>query len=230
MGNIINKSSIKSQLLKEYPIINDKDTYMKARLFLCQNDKGKFRELLKELEDTGFVQSNQIVSQSSNYFAAVASGKIQNNIDQNCIKNYANDFIILHNRPENDTNWNNPKFKAGSMAGPDENGPGHVFITFKDLTWNNFNVLVFGFQGLVEYHTSLLEKMKECAQTYANHRQWNNVGLYFHAFPHNSVHSLHLHVVNLDNVGIHFENQKFKNLELDVVLDVLKNKRFTIYK
>ncbi len=58
-----------------------------------------------------------------------------NLVDQSILGNYTNEFMVCHNRPENDDNAANLKFiSTASMAKPDDNGPGHVFINNKRLT------------------------------------------------------------------------------------------------
>ena len=50
------------------------------------------------------------------------------------------------------------------------------------------------------------------------------VGLYFHCYPHCSVNSLHLHIVDIypGNTGPTFAACKFKNLHIDMVIDALE--------
>ena len=48
------------------------------------------------------------------------------------------------------------------------------------------------------------------------------VGLFFHVFPHNSVQSFHLHIVDLDATGPTYEVMKYKNMPAEDVLAVLR--------
>ena len=50
------------------------------------------------------------------------------------------------------------------------------------------------------------------------------MGFYFHAYPHNSVPSLHLHIVDLDATctGPSYEMMKYKNMPAKCVIDVLR--------
>jgi len=65
--------------------------------------------------------------------------------------------------------------------------------------------------------------MKEVSRSYAKKQGWSkNLGLFFQAYPLNSVQSLHLHMVDMNNLGGSSTTSKYKNLSLDVVLDVLE--------
>ena len=48
-----------------------------------------------------------------------------------------------------------------------------------------------------------------------------DIGLYFHCYPPCSVNSLHLHIVDLSEVGPTYEACRFKNLSMDMVLEAL---------
>ena len=48
-----------------------------------------------------------------------------------------------------------------------------------------------------------------------------DIGLYFHCYPLCSVNSLHLHIVDLSEVGPTYEACRFKNLSMDMVLKAL---------
>ena len=50
-----------------------------------------------------------------------------------------------------------------------------------------------------------------------------DIGLYFHCYPHCSINSLHLHIVDLSKVGPTYEACRFKNLGMDMVLKALEN-------
>jgi hypothetical protein len=73
-------------------------------------------------------------------------------------------FMVCHNLKVNDDQWNDTNSHTGSMAGPDENGPGHVFITTTDLFWKNFNVLTID-------DLFFLNKMREAAMIYDKTRK-----------------------------------------------------------
>ena len=151
-----------------------------------------------------------------NVFARLAANVMPNKADQSVIGRHQHSFVICHNKPENDERWNDESFAAASMAGPDENGPGHVFLTTKNLHWSYFNVLTI----VVFKRYEFLVRLKSAALLYTDSRGWTNPGFFFHAFPHNSVNSLHLHIVNLDNVGFNYWNNTRKNLSIDDAITV----------
>jgi hypothetical protein len=68
---------------------------------------------------------------------------------------------------------------------------------------------------------SLREKdtwQKETNQTIV---ELADIGLYFHCYPHCSVNSLHLHIVDLSELGPTFKALSNKNLSMDMVLRAL---------
>ena len=70
---------------------------------------------------------------------------------------------------------------------------------------------------------SLREKetwQKETNQTVV---ELADIGLYFHCYPLCSVNSLHLHIIDLSEVGPTYEACRFKNLGMDMVLKALEN-------
>ena len=58
--------------------------------------------------------------------------------------------------------------------------------------------------------------------TTATGEQLADVGLFFHCYPHCSVNSLHLHIVDLSETGPTYAVFKHKNLRMDYVLTVLE--------
>lgn len=212
MGNACSTRSIEIEDIKTLGVrVNDERSFSRIRELL---PSGKVNEFLY---NEGFIDDNgQLTTgiKPFNAFARYASNAMTNNAPQYGI---SQEFMICHNRPENDSEWNDPTSKRGSMAGPDANGPGHVFMTCKNLHWTNFNIITIK-------DVSFLRRMKENAEKYAEARGWNNYGLYFHCFPLNSVQSLHLHIVNLDTTGPHFKTQQVKNLAIDDAIVILNNK------
>ena len=106
----------------------------------------------------------------------------------------------------------------------------HRLLLLDEAHRTYFNVLTFGMgapdpisalQGCI----STLEGMRTAALALTSHEgDWepNAVGLYFHVFPHNAVHALHLHVVDLRTTGPTYEHLSHKNTPLDAVLKVLR--------
>ena len=197
------------------------DDYHEARVTLNQIGIDK---LYKYLVDGKYVENGQLVPHKgpTNIFAKYGAELIANNVPQHMLLNHQNEFAVVHNRQSEYDAWNDTKAKGGAMAGPDDGGPGHVFLTTKNMDWHLFNCISM---GVKQSDLEFLERMEEAAMMYANDRKWKRVGLYFHCFPMNSVQSLHLHIVNLDTVGVHFHRQRGKNLPIDAVITELKNSR-----
>jgi hypothetical protein len=56
-----------------------------------------------------------------------------------------------------------------------------------------------------------------------DHRgQLSKIGLFFHCYPHCSVNSLHLHIVDLSETNLTYGECSYKNLSMDLVLKTLK--------
>lgn len=160
-----------------------------------------------------------------NVFASIVTGHTPNTVDQSLLGKHVDRFMVCHNRPINDEKWDDPTFIGASMAGPDANGPGHVFITTKYLHFDTFNILPI----VMKKNTQFLNDLLLAALEYTHNRGWRNPGFYFHCWPHNSVQSLHLHVVNMDRLGPSFYAQKDKNLSMyDALLSSVKG--YVLYK
>ena len=194
--------------------VNNMDTLMKHL------EKYSIEDMMKMLRSTGYTDKNNNYKFDKespfNIFAALASGIIKNPVNQSILDCYSNKWMVCHNRPENDDNWKDNNTKV-SMAGPDINGPGHVFITTKSNNAKYFNIASI----ILHKEKEFLQDLLEVAQHYATKRNWNNPGFFFHCYPNNSVQSLHLHVVNMDNTGPSFELQKFKNLSIYDALEII---------
>eukprot|EP00438_Fugacium_kawagutii_P031768 Skav205355 [mRNA] locus=scaffold1956:92712:93629:- [translate_table: standard] len=143
-------------------------------------------------------------------------------------------YIIANNLPTNDAHWDSDD---PAWVGKASMSKRHRFLIRRNLHWRFFNALVFGMlddRGMVypEGHycpdsLSEVKMMKEAALTWVKEIRaaegWSeNVGLFFHVYGHNSVNSLHLHVVDLDFAGPSFHSQAFKNLSIDHVIQVLE--------
>ena len=69
---------------------------------------------------------------------------------------------------------------------------------------------------------SLREKETWQKETQETIVELADIGLYFHCYPLCSVNSLHLHIVDLSEVGPTYEACRFKNLGMDMVLTALE--------
>ena len=70
---------------------------------------------------------------------------------------------------------------------------------------------------------SLREKNVFQKETNQHGVELADIGLYFHCYPHCSVNSLHLHIVDLSKTGPTYEACRFKNLSMDMVLKALED-------
>lgn len=192
-----------------FPVINSEATLRKYLEYVRNNNH---YDLIKNtfLKEGLLDENDMLTTTGSNVFANYASGAWKNPVNQNTLGGYKEKFMVCHNLPINDEKWNDPTFDKASMAGPDENGPGHVFITTKSLHFDTFNILPI----LLKRDMNFLSELMAAAITYSKSRNWANTGFYFHCYPHNSVQSFHLHVVNLDRVGPTWYKQKNKNLDI----------------
>lgn len=213
-----------------FPIVNDDETFT---AFIEYAVKHKHMpQIHKYLKQRGFIESGpgcypfvaeDILTTGKEPFNVFAHAVINDKSDQWLIREYADNWKLCHNKPENDLNWNNPDNKFASMCGPDEEGPGHVFITTCKLDWRYFNILTIVLMGEVNF----LLDLKEVATKYAMRRGWEKAGFYFHCFPHNSVNSLHLHVCNEGEqyIGHTHEEGRYKNIPIDVAIAVARKRQ-----
>lgn len=194
-------------------VINDVDTLRKH----CE-DTTAYEKIKKSFREKNIIDAKEFLTTGVgpfNVFASMVAGDTPNTVDQSLLGEHTDTFMVCHNRPINDEKWEDPHFHGASMAGPDENGPGHVFITTRNLHVDTFNILPIVMKKNIQFLNDLLIAALE----YTSNRGWKNPGFYFHCYPLNSVQSLHLHVVNRDRVGPAFYAQKHKNLSM---YDVLK--------
>jgi hypothetical protein len=196
-----------------FPVINNIFTLKKYIDYAKKHEH--LRAIKKDFAVRNIIDVRGMLSVSLyapfNVFAQYAAGlKYNCDTDQTILGRYAEKFMICHNLVENDLNWYNPDFITGAMAGPDDNGPGHVFLTTKNLTFDTFNILPI----ILQKNGDFIGEILEAAIMYTTHRGWVNPGYYFHCYPHNSVQSLHLHIVNKDTAGPGFARQANRNLSI----------------
>lgn len=214
----VNQELDVNELKTLHPVVNDQGT---LRTYIRLS---KLKDIHKQLSDSGYiegtVENGKLTTGTApfNVFARYGSGVMKTHVDQSIIDKYSDRWVVCHNLRENDMNWKDTNNKRVSMCGPNDTGPGHVFITTTNLDWTLFNVLTIVHTGNVDF---LLE-LKEVAELYVKERGLKNYGFYFHCFPHNSVNSLHLHVCNEDNPGHMLEECAYKNLPLDTAIEIAK--------
>ena len=158
--------------------------------------------------------------------------------EQAALQDFSSSVCICRNKPENDAHWDS---EAAEWVGKASMSARHRFLTTKDLRWTFFNALTLGMSdedgdpdrpdptSLME-SIELLETLKAAALAYVTNMQgWSDkIGLYFHVFGHNSVNSLHLHVVDMSSVGPTFHKMSYKNCPINAVLKVLREELATV--
>ena len=206
------------KVMEMFPVINDINT---LKTYITYAKKENHYELIKEkFKARNVIDSDGMLTtgiKPFNVFARIANGDTVNTVNQDTLGIYSDRFVVCHNLPNNDLNWDNPDFPTASMAGPDEYGPGHVFITTKDLSYSKFNILPI----IIDNDVKFLCEMLCAAIKYTSNRGWDNPGFYFHCYPHNSVQSLHLHVINKDTLGPSFAKQMGRNLNIYDILSAM---------
>lgn len=203
-------------------IVNDTHT-LKKYIRYCE-DINAYDKIKTKFRQNNIIDDDDFLTVgvgTFNVFASIVTGNTQNNVDQSLLGKHADKFVLCHNRPINDEKWDDPEFYGASMAGPDENGPGHVFITTKNLHFDTFNILPI----VLKKNTQFIQDLLLAALEYTGNRGWKNPGFYFHCYPNNSVQSLHIHVVNKDKPGPTFHTQCKKNLCIYDVLNVLNKEK-----
>jgi hypothetical protein len=132
-------------------------------------------------------------------------------------------FMIACNLPENDEHWASAEPEWVGKASMSER---HRFMLVRDLSWDLFNVVTLGLQSSSRLREAveMLEAMEAAAKVYASKTAgWSSdIGLYFHVYGHSSMNALHLHVVDLAATGPTFDALRYKNLPLQMVLEVLR--------
>ena len=185
--------------------------------------------IVKELAAADFVKEGKLTTGTKpfNIFARVGSGEMKQPGMEEENKNLGEagaQFVVACNLPANDEHWASDDAEWVGKASMAER---HRFLTNKDMSWEWFNVLTFGLDGdlaSLEASVQRLEAVKAAALAFAAATDgWSaeTVGLYLHVFPHNSVYSFHLHMLD-GKMGPTFEHFHFKNLPLDDALAVLK--------
>jgi hypothetical protein len=200
-------------------VINDVTT-LRQHIAHCKQTYA-YGHLKNEFREKKIIDTNDILTTGVgpfNVFASMVTGDTPNKVDQSLLGKHTDKFMLCHNRPINDEKWDDHTFDGGSMAGPDENGPGHVFITTKDLHVDKFNVLPI----VLMKNITFLRELLEAALEYTSNRGWSNPGFYFHCWPLNSVQSLHLHVINRDRLGHMFYKKRHANLSIYDAINMLE--------
>ena len=183
-----------------------------------------------ELVAEGLVKEGKLTTGTKpfNFFARLAAEEMKQDemVASNMLLGGAGKrWLVACNRKENDEQYQSG---APEWVGRASMSARHRFLTARDLDWRWFNVLTVGIGGggPDELRRAIvrMEDMLATARAFAQAEGWSsNLGLYFHCFPHNSVPSLHLHLVDLDAIGPTYNALQYKNLPAEDVLAVLRD-------
>lgn len=167
-----------------------------------------------------------------NHFARIAAGAVtqpEMREANEALGHASRRFVVCCNREENDEHWASDE---PEWVGKASMSARHRFLTCRDLRWDRFNCLTLGMQGGhrgLRHAVAFLEEMLRVAAAWvaapSNVRDgWrtDSLGCFFHVYPHNSVPSLHLHLVDLSAVGPSFAAHAHKNMPASEVLSVLR--------
>lgn len=230
-------TSVKAEVVGRLPLIKDAASFRGARRMVTE-ELGGTGTLKEELLRSGFIDPLGNLTTGTrpfNIFARVAAGVMQQpgmDKEQEYLGEFQEYFMVCSNRPENDEHWDSDDKEWVGKASMSKR---HRFITSKDLHWQWFNALVFGLVPESKGGAGrgkaidLVQAMRDAAFHYTKHAPgWSRkVGMFFHVFGHNSVNSLHLHVLDMECVGPTFWHYEYKNCPLDVVLKVLQEESST---
>ena len=203
---------------------NSAETFQALRTMLRQYGVEKFKSELPH----GLIEDGQLTTGTKpfNLFARLAAGEMKQPemAESNLLLGKAGTrWLVACNREENDANYESDDAR---WVGKASMSARHRFLTVRDLDWKWFNVLTIGIDGSAdELHAAVerLEDMVATAKAFTHKAGWSNrLGLYFHCFPHNSVPSLHMHMVDLDATGPTYDALQYKNLPAEDVLTVLR--------
>lgn len=205
--------------------------------FSTINLEEDFRDLRQELRNYGLerfkaemIQKHHFTTDGKidpkfNPFAKIMASQLKVGYSMDLLAEqglgiYSERYFIAKNTPEYDQHWNNIYFIGSSSMSLH-----HELLLIKNPRWSLFNVLTLGMTPDFNLQKSLklLNDMEHIALRYAESAfDSTNIGLYFHAFPTNSVQSLHLHIVDLNHTGPSFYYCTYKNLSLAAVRDQLE--------
>lgn len=180
--------------------INTRSDFIVARKNLRNRGLNVF---LEEMENKGVFIDGKI-STNKNYFANVVLQRMNDEDD-----------IFVPNLKVNDDHWDSDD---PAWIGKASMSKFHKFMLPKTLDWYTFNILTLGIVPGTEIEAvNLLNYMETQSLKYAYDMEGllpHEVGLYFHCYPTNSINTLHLHIVDLNNLGPTWQALNYKNLSL----------------
>jgi hypothetical protein len=197
----------------QFDQINNKTKYQEARQHIFAYGIDNFRDYLMKHD---ILESDKITTISSKY-----------NVFARFIKHeevpwYGSGgdhplFFWAHNLREYDEHMYDPEWISRAAMSTT-----HKFIISRNLTWTHFNALVLGMDGDYDNAITILEEMRNYAHKMLPNM---NLGLFFHIYPSNSIQLIHLHILDMDNLGPSYYKYSYKNVALDDVVQTLKEEK-----
>lgn len=234
------EKSVKAEIAKQYPAINNATTFRKARALM--QEMGGANLVRDELIATGSVDpaTSQLTTgeRPFNFFARMGSGVMKQDgmeLEQAALGEYQNRYLICRNREESDKNWNSSDPKTLPSASMCRR---HRILTRKDLHWQWFNPLVFGLvlpsEGGVDISAAVeeLESMRSAALQYAkNVGGWSDsVYICMNCYGLSEVNAFFVHILDMSEPGPGWRYQNYKTLKVETIIEVLKEelRRFSV--
>jgi len=164
--------------------------------------------------------------QPFNLYARLGSGVASQPKMRSCqtaLGAYQDRYLIASNRPELDLMWES---EDPAWIGRTSLSKRHVTLTSKELHWEWFNVLTFGLVSGLRRGLMKLQEIKCAAFHWASHiGGWppmDQVGFFLVTYPHTSVKSLHLHILDMNFLGPSFLKFRHKHLALEAAIEALQ--------
>tara|TARA_B110000208_G_scaffold155224_1_gene188119 strand:- start:4702 stop:5457 length:756 start_codon:yes stop_codon:yes gene_type:complete len=217
-------------LNQKFPVIKTAYDYAKIRQYMKKDGQVSrllgFFEKMKIVDHYGMLTVEAKKGMPFNVFAMIGSGEMCPPGHKDLQKLLPvpvtqTKFMVCGNRPCEDDKWNDKHASSGSMS------RWHKFLILTTLDWKKFNVLIMGTGSKKELEIciSMLTEMRKVAEHVATEAGVEDLGLFVHCCPHNSVQALHIHMLDMTHVGHWFDEYSYKNLPLDAVIDTLECER-----
>lgn len=153
-------------------------------------------------------------------------------------ENLRDTFIILNNKKEYGGTGDNEIWETAKYNENASMSAYHSFLCIKPKIsennlidgshWSLFNALTFGEDP--KFQTSLdvlrmLNTFELIGKNWAKENGIQNLGLYFHIYPRNSINSLHLHMIDTSKsrTGVAFKKYKNVNIPLEEIKQYFLN-------
>jgi len=164
--------------------------------------------------------------QPFNFFARLAAGvstQPANDALQSKLGEFQDRYLIACNRPEAELMWNS---EDPAWLGKANLAKRHVIMTVKDLHWEWYNILTFGFVSGIEKGLEKLKEMREAATHWASEMaEWqteDKLGFYMSCSPHTRVKAMQLHILDMTCLGPSFLRFRSSYLSINAAIEALE--------